>query len=192
MALVHSSAAFKQRCMAFNHSGELWKGLAAEQVETFAQLAFVLGTPQGPPGQEQFGQLAGKVWGSPSLGDLAHLRLLLSEASTLAAARPEAPVFPATKEAPACSSSSATRAQPESFSIGPDRSGCNPPVGLADLCPQKPTEADYPELLREQFPCALHSRPATSIFAFWETLRANQAILYSCSFLAFSAHADAS
>ena len=119
MALVDSSAAFKQRCMALDHSGELWKGLAAEQVETFAQLAFVLGTPQGPPGQEQFEQLARKVWESPSLGDLAHLRLLLSEASTLAAAHPEAPVFPATKEAPACSSSSATRAQPESFSIGP-------------------------------------------------------------------------
>ena len=90
MALVDSSAAFKQRCMALDHSGELWKGLAAEQVETFAQLAFVLGTPQGPPGQEQFEQLAGKVWESPSLGDLAHLRLLLS-----------------------------ARAQPESFSIGP-------------------------------------------------------------------------
>ena len=92
MALVDSNAAFKQRCMAVDHSGALWKGLAADQVLTFAQLAFVLGTPQSPPSQEQFDQLAGKVWETPSLGDVAKLRLLHFEASTLVVAHLKAQV----------------------------------------------------------------------------------------------------
>ena len=83
MSLVDSSAAFGRKCRDFKGGDTLFEGLAALGISDFSTLAFTLGTPQKPPTDEQFDALGARVFTSATLGQLALLRKLHFEATTL-------------------------------------------------------------------------------------------------------------
>ena len=83
MSLVDSSAAFERKCRDLKGGDELFEGLSALGIGDFSTLAFTLGTPQKPPTDEQFDALGAKVFTGPPLGQLAFLRKLPFEATTL-------------------------------------------------------------------------------------------------------------
>ena len=83
--IIESEAAFVRRCMEVRGDGSLTAGLSTQGVKTFRSLAFALGTPQTPPTEEAFKDLASKVFatGDPTVGELSCIRQLHFEASTL-------------------------------------------------------------------------------------------------------------
>lgn len=83
MSLVDSAAAFERKCKELKGGDEMFDGLEKLGVSDFSTLAFVLGTPQKAPSDDQFTDLAGKVFSAPTLGQLALLRKLHFEATTL-------------------------------------------------------------------------------------------------------------
>ena len=83
MSIVDSAAAFERKCKELRGGDDLFAGLSALGVTDFSTLAFTLGTPQKAPTDEQFEDLGGKVFQSPTLGQLALLRKLHFEATTL-------------------------------------------------------------------------------------------------------------
>ena len=84
MTLVDSSASFEKRCHDIDKTGSLWNGLKGQDVRCFSALAFTIGTPQSAPSDAQYDDLASKVFGSsPTLGQIAGLRRLHFEATTL-------------------------------------------------------------------------------------------------------------
>ena len=83
MSLVDSEAAFERKCKELRDGADLFNGLIAQGIKDFSTLAFALGTPQKAPTDEQFDELGNKVFNSPSLGQLALLRKLHFEATTL-------------------------------------------------------------------------------------------------------------
>ena len=83
MSLVDSSAAFERKCRDLKGGDTLFEGLAALGISDFSTLAFTLGTPQKPPTDEQFDALGARVFTGPTLGQLALLRKLHFEATTL-------------------------------------------------------------------------------------------------------------
>ena len=83
MSLVDSSAAFERKCRDLKGGDALFEGLSALGIGDFSTLAFTLGTPQKPPTDEQFDTLGAKVFTDPTLGQLALLRKLHFEATTL-------------------------------------------------------------------------------------------------------------
>ena len=62
MALVESNAAFLQRCNEIDATGNFSNALAAQNIGTFSAMAFSLGTPQTPPTDQQFDNLAVAVF----------------------------------------------------------------------------------------------------------------------------------
>lgn len=83
MSLVDSAAAFERKCKDLRGGEDLFNGLIGLGIRDFSTLAFTLGTPQKPPTDEQFDLLGTKVFGAPTLGQLALLRKLHFEATTL-------------------------------------------------------------------------------------------------------------
>lgn len=85
MALVDSSAAFKDHCDVIDPSGELKRITASNNLETFSQLAFAIGAPQVPPSDDAFKVFASSLNGGVdlSISELARLRRLHFEAATL-------------------------------------------------------------------------------------------------------------
>jgi hypothetical protein len=84
MALVESNAAFLQRCNEIHATGNFSNALAAQNIGTFSAMAFSLGTPQTPPTDQQFDNLAVAVFGAGfTLGQTSMLRRLHFEATTL-------------------------------------------------------------------------------------------------------------
>ena len=84
MTLVDSSASFEKRCNDIDETGSLWNGLKGQDVRCFSALAFTIGTPQSAPSDAQYDDSASKVFGgSPTLGQIAGLRRLHFEATTL-------------------------------------------------------------------------------------------------------------
>ena len=83
MSLVDSSATFERKCRDLKGGDELFEGLSALGIGDFSTLAFTLDTPQKPPTDDQFDTLGSKVFTTPTLGQLALLRKLHFEATTL-------------------------------------------------------------------------------------------------------------
>eukprot|EP00435_Cladocopium_sp_Y103_P066264 s14_g28.t1 len=83
MSIVDSAAAFERKCKELRGGEELHNGLKALGVSDFSTLAFTLGTPQKAPSDDQFTELGNKVFGVPTIGQLALLRKLHFEAATL-------------------------------------------------------------------------------------------------------------
>eukprot|EP00435_Cladocopium_sp_Y103_P035504 s3763_g9.t1 len=83
MSIVDSSAAFERKCKELRGGEDLFNGLKALGVSDFSTLAFPWGTPQKAPSDEQFTELGAKVFGVPTIGQLALLRKLHFEATTL-------------------------------------------------------------------------------------------------------------
>ena len=84
MALIDSTASFEKRCIDIDGTGVLFDGLKAQGVKSFSALAFTIGTPQAAPSDRQYEDLSIKVFGeSPTLGQVASLRRLHFEATTL-------------------------------------------------------------------------------------------------------------
>ena len=74
---------FERKCKDLKGGDELFEGLAALGIGDFSTLAFTLGTPQKPPTDDQFDVLGSKIFTNPTLGQLALLRKLHFEATTL-------------------------------------------------------------------------------------------------------------
>ena len=83
MSIVDSAAAFERKCRELRGGDELFDGLSNLGVKDFSTLAFTLGTPQKAPSDQQFEDLGAKVFGVPTVGQLALLRKLHFEATTL-------------------------------------------------------------------------------------------------------------
>ena len=83
MSLVDSAAAFERKCKDLRGGDILYEGLSALGITDFSTLAFTLGTPQKPPTDDQFDTLGNRVFDNPTLGQLALLRKLHFEATTL-------------------------------------------------------------------------------------------------------------
>ena len=80
MSIIDSEAAFERKCKELRNCDELFNGLDRLGIKDFSTLAFTLGTP---PTDEQFEELGNKVYGTPTIGQLALLRKLHFEATTL-------------------------------------------------------------------------------------------------------------
>ena len=84
MALVESVAAFEQRCDELNPAGNIKVGLRNQGVTCFSLLAFAVGSPQAPPSEAELTAFAQTVYGAvPTIGQLANLKRLYFEATTL-------------------------------------------------------------------------------------------------------------
>ena len=84
MSLIESTAAFEQRCDQLNPAGEIKTGLRAQGIVNFSLLAFAVGSPQSPPTEAQLDTFAGRVYGgAPTIGQLANLKRLFFESTTL-------------------------------------------------------------------------------------------------------------
>ena len=83
MSIVDSTAAFERKCKELRGGTELFNGLSGLGANDFSTLAFTLGTPQKAPSDQQFEELGTKVFGEPTVGQLALLRKLHFEATTL-------------------------------------------------------------------------------------------------------------
>ena len=84
MALVESVAAFEQRCDELNPAGNIKLGLRNQGVTCFSLLAFAVGSPQAPPSEAELTAFAQTVYGAvPTIGQLANLKRLYFEATTL-------------------------------------------------------------------------------------------------------------
>ncbi|CAE7032271.1 NaCP60E [Symbiodinium sp. CCMP2592] len=83
--IIESEAAFEKRCLEVRGDGSLTAGLSTQGVKSFRSLAFALGTPQSPPTEDAFRELAKLVYatGEPTVGELSSIRQLHFEASTL-------------------------------------------------------------------------------------------------------------
>lgn len=87
MALTESQAAFEQRCDEIVGDGTLKNALVAAGVSTYSLLAFSVGTPQTPPTDDQFDNLATRIFGRGfTIGQQSILRRLHFEATTLVVA----------------------------------------------------------------------------------------------------------
>ena len=80
MCIIVSEAAFERKCKEVRSCDELFNGLDRLGIKDFSTLAFTLGKP---PTDEQFEELGDKVYGTPTIGQLALLRQLHFEATTL-------------------------------------------------------------------------------------------------------------
>ena len=80
MSIIDSGTAFGRKCKELRDCDELFNGLDRLGIKDFSTLAFTLGTP---PTDEQFEELGNKVYGTPTFGQLALLRKLHFEATTL-------------------------------------------------------------------------------------------------------------
>ncbi|CAE7382974.1 unnamed protein product [Symbiodinium sp. CCMP2592] len=92
MALIDSEASLKQRCLPIEGDDSLFESLKANGVKTLRQLAFALGSPQTPPSDDALRDLAAKVYKcaegtQPTIGQIANVRMLIFEASTLVVAQ---------------------------------------------------------------------------------------------------------
>ena len=67
-----------------DETGGLLTGLRDQDIKCFSALAFTIGTPQVAPTDNQYEELATKVFGrAPTLGQVSSLRRLHFEATTL-------------------------------------------------------------------------------------------------------------
>ena len=77
MALADSRSAFEQNCQEIDSSGDLFRAVGAQNMETFSQLAFVSGSSQQPMNQDDFSQLSAQVFeNGAELGVAVKLRRL--------------------------------------------------------------------------------------------------------------------
>ena len=83
MSIVDNSAAFERKCKDLKGGDKLFEGLSALGIVDFTTLAFALGTPLKPPTEDQFETLGSKVFTNPTLGQLALLRRVHFEATSL-------------------------------------------------------------------------------------------------------------
>ena len=83
---MDSTAASERKCKEPKGGDKLFDGLEKLDVSDFDTLAFALGTPQKAPSDDQFTELAGKAITAPTLGQMALLRKLHFEATTLTVA----------------------------------------------------------------------------------------------------------
>ena len=84
MALVESVAAFEQRCDELNAGGQIKLGLRNQGINCFSLLAFSVGSPQSPPTHAELTAFAQTVYGAvPTIGQIANLKRLYFEATTL-------------------------------------------------------------------------------------------------------------
>ena len=92
MALIDSEASLKQRCQPIEGSDDLFESLKRHGVQSLRQLSFAIGSPQVPPTEEALKELAGKLYdcseaAPPTVGQIANIRMLIFEASTLVVAQ---------------------------------------------------------------------------------------------------------
>ncbi len=93
MALVESVAALEQRCDELNPAGGIKTGLRNQGINCFSLLAFAVGSPQAPPSEAELTAFAQTVdGGAPTIGQLANLKRLYFEATTLVIASLKQPV----------------------------------------------------------------------------------------------------
>ena len=85
MTLIDSKAAFQQRCGELSTASiSFFELLAAQNINSFSELAFSCGTPNRPPSDEEFKALSDSVLGGgASAGQIGLLRRLHFEAATL-------------------------------------------------------------------------------------------------------------
>ncbi len=84
MALVDSEAAFSEHCASVGAPASVIRSLKGAGRTTFAGLAFACGAPQNPPSDETFRDFANALFAAePSIGEMASLRRIQFEASTL-------------------------------------------------------------------------------------------------------------
>ena len=84
MSLIESTAVFEQRCDQLNPVGDIKTGLRAQGIFNFSLLAFSVGSPQSPPTEAQLDTFAARVYGTaPTIGQLANLKRLFFESTTL-------------------------------------------------------------------------------------------------------------
>ena len=84
MTLIDSTAPFERRCVDIDESGALLEGLKNQGVRCFSALAFTIGTPPTAPSDNQYDELAVKIFGAdPTLGQVSSSRSLHFEATTL-------------------------------------------------------------------------------------------------------------
>ena len=77
MALADSRSAFEQNCQEIDSSGDLFRALGAQNMETFSQPAFVSGSSQQPTNQDDFSQLSAQAFeNGAELGVAVKLRRL--------------------------------------------------------------------------------------------------------------------
>ena len=92
MALIDSEASLKQRCQPIEGSDDLFESLKRHGVQSLRQLAFAIGSPQVPRTEEALKELTGKLYGCSeaapaTVGQIANIRMLIFEASTLVVAQ---------------------------------------------------------------------------------------------------------
>ncbi|CAE7887274.1 unnamed protein product, partial [Symbiodinium necroappetens] len=80
------------RCQPIEGSDDLFESLKQNGVQSLRQLAFAIGSPQVPPTEEALKELTGKLYGCseavpPTVGQIANIRMLIFEASTLVVAQ---------------------------------------------------------------------------------------------------------
>ena len=83
MSIIDSEAAFERKCKKLRNGDELYNGLGRLGVKDCSTLASMLGTQQKAPTDEQFEELGNKVYGTPTIGQLALLRKLHFKATAL-------------------------------------------------------------------------------------------------------------
>ena len=84
MSLVESTAAFRQGCDEITTDGSLRVALDGQAIRTHSAMAFMMGTPQMTPTEDQFGALAQRVFGgAPNVGQMSAIRRIHFESTTL-------------------------------------------------------------------------------------------------------------
>lgn len=78
MALVDSQAAFTLHCDKMDGTGWLKATMARNNLRTFSDLGFVVGTPQMPAAQAEFEQFFGTInnWLDMTISEAARVRRL--------------------------------------------------------------------------------------------------------------------
>ena len=82
MTFIDSKAAFEQRCKELAAPANLFDLLVAQGITTFSTLSYAIGTPNKPPTDENYDQLAAKVFGAPTIAQGSLLRRIHFEACT--------------------------------------------------------------------------------------------------------------
>ena len=85
MALVDSQATFQLHCDKIDPSGWLKRMMAQNQLRTFSDLGFAVGTPQAPASTSEFDTFCNQLNGNVdmSISEVSRVRRLHFEACTL-------------------------------------------------------------------------------------------------------------
>ena len=88
MALIDSAAAFKAHCDKIDESGELAALFERNDLRTFADLGYAVGTPQAPPSEGEFKDFSVGLNNNiePTLAQISRIRRIHFESCTMVVA----------------------------------------------------------------------------------------------------------